>query len=153
MSQATPDPMDILRNLWSSKGFSLPGIVVPTIDTGELEQRITDMKAVEGWLRSNLSILQITIQSLEMQSATLAAAKAMSQSLAEDGQKQGDTPDGGTATSAMWPWNFMPQIQAGKPDAATAKPAEDAATNKTKPAAGAGKPKKALKPTSPGSER
>ena len=34
---------------------------------GKLDKHITDLKAVEGWLRMNLSMLQMTIQSLEMQ--------------------------------------------------------------------------------------
>ncbi len=60
-------------------GSSLPGMVTPTFDVDELDKRIKDMKAVEGWLRMNLSMLQMTIQGLEMQRTTVSAVQAMGQ--------------------------------------------------------------------------
>src|SRR5215212_6755516 len=74
------DPMGFLRNLWGNVGVPLPGLVTPTLDIGELDKRIADLKAVEGWLRMNLNMLQMSIQGLEMQRATLAALQAVSQS-------------------------------------------------------------------------
>ena len=65
------DPLEFVRNMWGNMGFSLPGMVTPTMDVDELEKRITDMKAVEGWLKMNLNMLQMSIQGLEMQRATL----------------------------------------------------------------------------------
>ena len=65
------DPLNFMRNLWGNMGFSLPGMVAPTFDVDELDKRIKDMKAVEGWLRMNLSMLQMTIQGLEMQRTTV----------------------------------------------------------------------------------
>ncbi|MDY0073586.1 MAG: hypothetical protein RBR77_13190, partial [Thauera sp.] len=65
------------------------------------DKRITDMKAVEGWLKMNLNMLQMSIQGLELQRATLAAVKAMGS----------DEVSGGNpfaAAAAMWqPWNLM----------------------------------------------
>jgi len=113
--------MEFLKSMWSSVGVPLPGMVTPTLDTDELGKRIADLKAVEGWLKSNLSLLQMTIQGLEMQRSTLAAMHALSQS--------GKTEEGATnpfASAAMWPWNFMQQAAAaaGVPEAApAAKPA------------------------------
>ena len=80
MSNDTPnmnDPLAFLRNMWSGMGVSMPGMVTPTFDVDELDKRIKDMKAVEGWLRMNLSMLQMTIQGLEMQRTTLDAVQAM----------------------------------------------------------------------------
>ena len=37
------DPLEFVRNMWSSMGFSLPGMVTPTLDVDELDKRITDM--------------------------------------------------------------------------------------------------------------
>ena len=45
------DPLNFMRNVWGNMGFSLPGMVAPTFDLDELDKRIKDMKAVEGWLR------------------------------------------------------------------------------------------------------
>ena len=102
MSTTPTDPMEFLKSLWGNTGMPLPGLVTPTLDTDELEKRITDLKAVEGWLKTNLNMLQMTIQGLEMQRATLSALQAISQS--------GSSPDANAnpfANPALWPWNLM----------------------------------------------
>lgn len=102
MSTTPTDPMEFLKSLWGTSGMPLPGLVTPTLDTNELEKRITDLRAVEGWLKNNLSMLQMTIQGLEMQRATLSALQAISQS--------GSSPEAQAnpfANPALWPWNFM----------------------------------------------
>lgn len=113
MSTTPTDPMEFLKSLWGTSGMPLPGLVTPTLDTNELEKRITDLKAVEGWLKNNLSMLQMTIQGLEMQRATLSALQAISQS--------GSSPEAQAnpfANPALWPWNFMQGT--GQPPAAEA---------------------------------
>jgi hypothetical protein len=89
-------------------GFSLPGMVTPTLDTDELGKRITDLKAVEGWLKSNLSMLQMTIQGFEMQRTTLTALQQMRQA-AQAQNGDGGTPTNPFLTPAAWPmpWNMM----------------------------------------------
>ena len=104
MSDTTNDPMAFLRNLWGSAGVPLPGLVTPTLDIGELDKRITDMKAVEGWLKFNLNMLQMSIQGLEMQRATLAALQAISHSAT--GPEASPNP---FANPALWPWNLAQQ--------------------------------------------
>lgn len=117
------DPLEFMKGMWGNMGFSLPGMVAPTFDVDELEKRIHDLKAVEGWLRMNLSMLQMTIQSLEMQRSTLTAVRAMGQMAAERSAaapSANEEPAGPTATdgqsafaqAAMWPWNMMQQMQA-----------------------------------------
>ncbi|MFA7291098.1 MAG: PhaM family polyhydroxyalkanoate granule multifunctional regulatory protein [Rhodocyclaceae bacterium] len=118
MSNETPntDPLEFMKGMWGNMGFSLPGMVAPTFDTDELEKRIHDLKAVEGWLRMNLSMLQMTIQGLEMQCSTLSAVKAMGQMAAENNsagqQTAGEEGAGPFAQAAMWPWSMMQQMQA-----------------------------------------
>ncbi len=89
------DPLNFMRNMWGNMGFSLPGMVAPTFDVDELDKRIKDMKAVEGWLRMNLSMLQMTIQGLEMQRTTVSAVQTMSK-MASDAAKS-MTPDAAPA--------------------------------------------------------
>lgn len=117
----TQEPLDFLKAMWSNMGIPLPGMVTPTLDTNELERRITDLKAVEGWLRTNLSMLQMTIQGLEMQRTTLATMQAISQA-------SGGAEANPFANPALWPWNLMPQ---GGP-AETPPPAEAAPDKKPK---------------------
>lgn len=103
--QAAPqDPLEFLKGMWNSVGFNLPGMVTPTLDLGELDKRIGDLKTVEGWLRMNLNMLQMSIQGLEMQRATLAAMQAMSQ--AATSSEEGGQPNP-FANPALWPWNLM----------------------------------------------
>jgi hypothetical protein len=135
MADNTQEPLDFLKSMWGNMGFQLPGMVTPTVDTNELERRIADLKAVEGWLRSNLSMLQMTIQGLEMQKNTLATMQAISQSA-------GGADANPFANPALWPWNFMQQAAAASAPAGSAEtaapqaeapPAEPASAGKGKP--------------------
>ncbi len=125
MSSTPSDPMEFLKSLWGNTGMPLPGLVTPTLDTNELEKRIADLKAVEGWLKTNLGMLQMTIQSLEMQRATLSALQAISQS-ASSPEAQANP----FANPALWPWNFMQG--AGQATATEATAAADADAKKGK---------------------
>ena len=115
--QQNLDPLEFLKGMWGSMGFAVPGMVTPTMDVGEIDKHITDLTTVEGWLRMNLNMLQMSIQGLEMQRATLAAMQAISQSAG--------SPEANAnpfANPALWPWNMM------QPGAAA--PAEDAPEDK-----------------------
>ncbi|WP_371323606.1 PhaM family polyhydroxyalkanoate granule multifunctional regulatory protein [Dechloromonas sp. ZY10] len=115
------DPLNFMRNLWGNMGFSLPGMVAPTFDVEELDKRIKDLKAVEGWLRMNLSMLQMTIQSLEMQRTTVSTVQAMGRMAADAARSASEPADSGDATvdpqksafseAAMWPWQMMQQMR------------------------------------------
>lgn len=130
---APPDPLEFLKSMWGGMGFTVPGMVTPTLDLDELDKRIAELKAVEGWLRMNLNMLQMNIQGLELQRATLGAMQAM-------GQAAGSTPEtaGLFANMAAWPWApFTPQ--AAPPDKAAEGPApESRADQAAGPAAGGG---------------
>lgn len=123
------DPLEFIKGMWGSMGINMPGMVTPTLDVDELEKRITDMKAVEGWLKMNLNMLTMSIQGLEMQKVTLSAVKAMSQSSGKDGEAN---PFAAAAMNpALWPWNMMQtatQDSAAKP--AARKPAAKAEDKK-----------------------
>lgn len=143
MSQDKPaqDPLDFVRGMWNNMGFSLPGMVTPTVDLDELDKRIADLKAVENWLKVNLNMLQMTTQGLEMQRVALATVKAMSEHAAEAQAKGEHAASDPFATAAIWPWNFMntqapPPAPAETPPAATpAKPAKPPPDSSTKGAA------------------
>ena len=116
------DPLEFLKGMWGGMGFAVPGMVTPTLDVNELDKRIADMKAVEGWLRLNLNMLQMSIQGLEMQRAALAAMQAIGQSA---GSAEANANP--FAHPAMWPWNMMQQ-----PDATAAQKAEPPPGKKSK---------------------
>lgn len=114
------DPLNFMRSMWGNMGFSLPGMVAPTFDLEELDKRIKDMKAVEGWLRMNLSMLQMTIQGLEMQRTTVSTVQAMGQMASDAARKMNEEPahepapaeaPGTLSEAAMWPWQMMQQMR------------------------------------------
>ena len=125
--QNAHDPLEFVRGMWNNMGFSLPGMVTPTLDVEELNKRIKDMKAVEGWLKMNLNMLQMSIQGFEMQRATIAAIKAMSQHAAGEEGAPEAAVNPFAAAATMWPWNLMNAEQ----DQTGAAPKADASTDTT----------------------
>ena len=98
---ASPDPLEFVKALWGNLPTPMAGFV-PTVDSGELDKRIADLKAVESWLQANTNMLRMTIQGLEVQRATLAALQATAKG------------EGASHVSAMpafdvsnWPLNFL----------------------------------------------
>lgn len=126
------DPLSFARKMWGGMGMSLPGMVTPTLDVAEIEKKVADLKAVENWLKMNLSMLQMTIQGLEMQCVTLNAVRAMGQmaggygaaaAAAEGGQSAVPLAGVGSDTlkqAAMWPWTLLQQMQEQMQQAAAA---------------------------------
>ncbi|MBL8394730.1 MAG: hypothetical protein JNK99_08275 [Candidatus Accumulibacter sp.] len=144
-SNSLPDPLSFARKMWGGMGVSLPGMVTPSLNIEDIEKKIRDLKAVENWLKMNLSMLQMTIQGLEMQCVTLNAVRAMGQMASsygttagtEESAGTGGVPAGGTGNealrqAALWPLTLLQQMQEQMQKAAAAamqahQPPEDAA--------------------------
>lgn len=81
--------MDFMKNFWGgTAGGSLgkiAGFIAPTLDIEELDRKITDLKAVEGWLQTNASMLRATVQALEVQRNTIATLKSFGDFAARQG--------------------------------------------------------------------
>ena len=106
MSQP-PDPFEFMKSLWAPMG--LPGVLAPTLDVGEVDRRIAELKSVENWLNMNLAALRMTIQGLEMQRATLAAMQGTSAGASPGG---GDAADAGRRIAEAW-WKMMQHPSTG----------------------------------------
>jgi hypothetical protein len=131
-NDAIPDPLSFAKKMWGGMGFSLPNMVTPTLDVEEIEKKVKDLKAVESWLKMNLSMLQMTIQGLEMQCVTLNAVRAMGQmatsystGAAATGDSQGTSLVAGTGNealkqAALWPLTLLQQMQEQMQKAAAA---------------------------------
>lgn len=67
--------MDMMRRAWQgmagASGMEAAAMATP-MSPEDLERRITELRAVENWLRLNLSMLSSTIQGLEVQRATIS---------------------------------------------------------------------------------
>lgn len=77
--------MEMMRQAWqglaSSGGLNQTAMSAPA-SIEDLERRIADLRAVENWLRMNLSMLSSTIQGLEVQRSTIATLKSFMTSAA-----------------------------------------------------------------------
>ena len=126
--QAPHDPFEMFRRLWGPLGIPLPGMTMPTLDPGEIEKRIAELKAVEGWLSMNLNMLRMAIQGLEMQKAALQAMRATAQVGLDAASAGAQQPN-----PMLWPWAAVQQALGG---AAMPGAGEPAAEDKDKPEKG-----------------
>jgi hypothetical protein len=107
------------------KGTGMPSQfanwVAPTLDVEEIEQKITDLKAVLSWLETNARMTQNMIQALEVQRMTLHALKSMNVDLqsfakgmvaeptsAAEAQRQAESATTPLFDPMQW-WNTMTQ--------------------------------------------
>jgi hypothetical protein len=96
---------------------TLPSMIAPTLDVGELDKRIADLRAVEQWLNLNLSMLRTAVQSLEVQRNTIATLKSFGGAMLPAAAAQAPQPP----AAASWPYAAgqpMPAMPAGASPAA-----------------------------------
>lgn len=113
------DPLGFVKKLWGD--MQLPGMVTPTISVDELDKKIKDLKTVESWLNVNMNMLRGTIQAMEVQRATIATLKSMSESFSQQMGNPASTPAAAAAPeSAQAGWPMPPAESADKPAAESA---------------------------------
>ncbi len=81
------DMLEFMQKMWNPLGFPLPGMVAPTVDVGEIERRLGEMRSVENWLKMNLGLLQMTIKTLEMQKSALETLSGSSEGKSDSGAR------------------------------------------------------------------
>lgn len=93
--------MEMMRQAWQNLaglgGFDTAGMMSAALTPEDLERRISDLRAVENWLRMNLSMLSSTIQGMEVQRATFSTLR----SFVESAQAAGSTPEGVSPLEAV----------------------------------------------------
>ncbi|KWH05430.1 alginate biosynthesis protein AlgP [Burkholderia territorii] len=116
---------------------SMSDMMAPLTSVEELDKRITDLRAVEQWLKLNLGMLQSAIQALEVQRATLATLRAFG-AFAQSSMSAAEDAAVAAAQAASAPRADVPRADAPQaPDAAAAAdapPAGDAAQQAFDPA-------------------
>jgi hypothetical protein len=128
-------PGDMMAKMWemmklnpfaaaASGGGATPSLgmmsdlLTPLTNVEELDKRITDMRAVEQWLKLNLNMLQSAIQALEVQRATLATLRAFGAYAKDAAAQQGD----GAPFASLWPMgSTAPKAEESTPPADTAQ--------------------------------
>jgi hypothetical protein len=143
------DSMDLMRKMWGMAGLpgipnpanlasmamrlpqQLPSMVAPTFDVNELDKRIADLRAVEQWLELNGSMLRTTIQTLEVQRATIATLKGISGAMLAPLTKSGQKAEVGSMTMPPFP---MPPPEPEAESAAAPSRKSSHRRHKAKPA-------------------
>lgn len=70
------DMFEFMQKMWNPMSFPIPGMVTPTVDVGEIEKKISELKTIENWLTMNVGFVQMTVKTLEMQKAALESLRA-----------------------------------------------------------------------------
>ncbi|MGF6264462.1 hypothetical protein OKW49_005390 [Paraburkholderia youngii] len=99
-------------------------MMAPLTSVEELDKRITDMRAVEQWLKLNLSMLQSAIQALEVQRATLATLRAFGAFAQTSMSQAAAAATGAAATDAPSPAPAPSWTKPAEPAPESAPPAD-----------------------------
>ena len=85
------DWFEQFQKMWNPMNFPFPGMVQPTLDPEEIEKKIAELKAVESWLKMNIGMVEMTINTMEMQKATLETIRESAQQAGTASQRtEGD---------------------------------------------------------------
>ncbi len=89
------DLFEFFQKMWNPMSFPIPGMFQPTMSVEEVEKKIVELQSVENWLKMNLTFVQMTMKTLEMQKSALqtiqesAAAKASNPPAKPKGEGRG----------------------------------------------------------------
>lgn len=97
--------LEMIRKFWESASGSgaaasgpmalsglptgMPSIMAPTLDVGEIDKHIAELRTVEQWLQLNSSMLRTTIQTLEIQRNTIATLRSFGGAFSDAMQQAG----------------------------------------------------------------
>ena len=70
------DWLEFMQKMWNPMSFPMPGMAMPTVDVGDVEKKIAELKAVENWLTLQVGFVQMTVKTLQMQKAALESLAA-----------------------------------------------------------------------------
>jgi hypothetical protein len=111
-----PDPFEFIKNFWANVpgmgGGGMGASAMPSFDPKDLEKKLGELKQVKQWLEMNLNMLNLQINTMEMQLSTFNSFK-------------GEGMNSGTGGN---PFSMPPREPASPPDMSQAnQAASDAA--------------------------
>jgi len=143
----TPQEMfDLWQKMVNPGAYPLQSLMFPVLDAEELEKKIHELEVVEHWLKANLTMLQLSIKSLEYQRQMVKGGERVRAAM-ESPEAPAAEPEPGTTgeeapNPAMWAWNMMKQAGTDAAEAmgraveaagTTAREAADEAVKKVAP--------------------
>ena len=90
------DALDFMQRMWNPLGVPMPGFGMPAagapampggmpfpnpaamfaaLDPAEIDRKIAELKIIENWLTMSLSMMQMSVKTLELQKASLDAMR------------------------------------------------------------------------------
>ena len=116
----TPQEMfDLWQKMVNPGAFPLQSLMFPVLDAQEVRKKIAELEIVEHWLKANLNLLRLSIQSLEYQRSLLEGGQKAAAAMRGEGAGEAEVAgEGEAANPAMWAWNMMAQAGKGMADAA-----------------------------------
>lgn len=95
------DALEFMQRMWNPLGIPMPGFggaamgaagmpgaapggmpfpnpaaMFPALDPAELDRKIAELRIVENWLTMSVSMMQMSIKTMELQKASLEAMRA-----------------------------------------------------------------------------
>jgi hypothetical protein len=102
----TPQDMfDLWQKMVNPGAYPLQSLMFPVLDAKELEKKIAELETVEHWLKANLSMLQLSIKSLEYQRQMVKGGERIQAAMGEG--RQAPAAEEEAPNPAMWAWNLM----------------------------------------------
>jgi len=100
----TPQDMfDMWQRMVNPGAYPLQSLMFPVLDAKEIQKKIAELETVEHWLNANVSMLQLTIKSLQYQLAMIKGGEKAKEVLAgHDKPAEGEVPN-----PAAWAWKVM----------------------------------------------
>ena len=87
------DALQFMQRMWNPLGLAMPGFgaaaptapagmpfphpaaMFATLDPAELDHKIEELKIIENWLTMSVSMMQMSIKTMELQKASLEALR------------------------------------------------------------------------------
>jgi hypothetical protein len=100
------DMFDMWQKMVNPGAYPLQSLMFPVLDPDEIEKKISELEAVEHWLKANVNMLGLTIKSLQYQRAMLKGGEKFQEEI-----KGGKGSEGGEEVNpATWAWNMMANV-------------------------------------------
>lgn len=105
------DMFDLWQKMVNPGAYPLQSLMFPVLDAKELEKKIAELETVEHWLKANLSMLQLSIKSLEYQRQMVKGGERIKAAMEEGKPREAGPGEAGgeVPNPAMWAWNMMAQ--------------------------------------------
>lgn len=98
-SSSPQEMFDMFQRMMNPMAIPMQSLLFPNLSIEDLERKVDELKSIESWLTANLSMLQLSIKTMEYQHSLLSGAK--------EGGKAGAAPENPFVNPALWPWNMM----------------------------------------------